>query len=65
VTYRDADGLPVYEAPAVITEDTEKYKAGENITLRMVPFASAGANGNRFTVWLSPSRESSLENDNH
>lgn len=56
VTYRDADGLPVYEMSAAVTEDTEKFKAGERFTLRLVPFASAGANGNEFSVWLSPYR---------
>lgn len=56
VTYRDADGLPVYEMNAAVSQDTEKFKAGERITLRLVPFASAGSNGNDFTVWLSPNR---------
>jgi DUF1680 family protein len=52
-TYRDADGFPVCETEAVITQDTEKYRAGERITLRLVPFASAGARGGQFSVWMS------------
>ncbi len=51
-TYRDADGLPVYETEAVVTQDTEKYKAGERVTLRLTSFASAGAHGHQFLVWL-------------
>jgi DUF1680 family protein len=50
-TYRDADGAPVYETEAVLTQDTEKHKAGERITLRLVPFAAAGAHGHQFSVW--------------
>jgi len=53
VTYRDADGFPAYETDAIVTRDTEKYRAGEVVTLRLVPFASAGAYGNQFSVWLS------------
>jgi DUF1680 family protein len=53
VTYRDADGFPAYETPAIVTQNTEKYRAGEMVTLRLVPFASAGAYGNHFSVWLS------------
>jgi DUF1680 family protein len=56
VTYRDADGLPVFETQGLITQDTEKFRAGESVTLRLVPFASAGASGSQFAVWLSPSR---------
>ncbi|MCI0391755.1 MAG: hypothetical protein MOB07_23675 [Acidobacteria bacterium] len=52
VTYRDADGFPAYETAAIVTPDTEKYRAGEMVTLRLVPFASAGAYGNHFSVWL-------------
>ncbi len=50
-TYRDADGLPVYETDAVLTRDTENQKAGERVTLRLVPFASVGAHGHQFSVW--------------
>jgi hypothetical protein len=50
-TYRDADGLPVYETDAVLAQDTEKQKAGERVTLRLVPFAAAGAHGHQFSVW--------------
>jgi hypothetical protein len=53
VTYRDADGFPAFETAAIVTQDTEKYRAGEKVTLRLVPFASAGAYGNYFSVWLS------------
>ncbi len=52
VTYRDPDNLPVYETEAVITQNTEKFKTGERVTLRLVPFASAGAHDHRYTVWL-------------
>jgi uncharacterized protein len=41
-TYRDADGLPVYEA------EIENQKAGRSI-LRLVPFASASG---QYIVWL-------------
>lgn len=56
LSYKDADGLPVFETQAVVTQDTEKFRAGERITLRLVPFASAGASGNPFAVWLGQSR---------
>jgi len=56
VTYRDADGLPVFETQGITAQDTEKFRAGESVTLRLVPFASAGASGSQFTVWLAPSR---------
>lgn len=55
VTYRDPDGLPVYETEGVIAQDTEKQKAGERVILRLAPFASAGAHGHHFTVWLPAS----------
>ncbi|MGH9767876.1 MAG: beta-L-arabinofuranosidase domain-containing protein, partial [Blastocatellia bacterium] len=64
VTYRDADGFPAYETGAVVTQDTEKYKAGERITLRLVPFASAGAYGNQVSVWLSKASGSAITNGN-
>ncbi|MCI0387976.1 MAG: glycoside hydrolase family 127 protein [Acidobacteria bacterium] len=51
-TYRDAEGLPVYETEATLTQDTETHKAGERILLRLVPFASAGAYGHQYAVWL-------------
>jgi hypothetical protein len=63
VSYRDADGGPVYEMPAVVTQDTEMFKTGERITLRLVPFASAGASGREFSVWLSQSRASGTSED--
>jgi len=52
VDYRDPDGLPVYETEAVAVRDTEKHKAGERVVLRFVPFASAGAHGHEYLVWL-------------
>ncbi len=63
VRYRDADGGPVYEMPAVVTQDTESYKAGERITLRLVPFAAAGAGGSQFSVWLAQSRVGGASDD--
>ncbi len=61
--YRDADGLPVYETGGAVTQDTEKHKAGERVTLRLVPFASAGAHGHQFSVWL-PKANSSTASGN-
>lgn len=61
ITYRDPDGLPVYESDAVMTRDTEKRKAGERVTLRLVPFASAGAHGHQYVVWLSRANSSSTD----
>ena len=58
VTYRDADGFPAYETAAIVTQDTEKYRTGEKVTLRLVPFASAGAHGNHYSVWLSKTGDS-------
>ncbi|HEX9002059.1 MAG TPA: beta-L-arabinofuranosidase domain-containing protein [Blastocatellia bacterium] len=63
VSQRDADGGPVYETPAVLMQDTEMFKTGERITLRLVPFASAGASGREFGVWLSQSRASGSSED--
>src|SRR5262245_6340940 len=52
VTYQDADGSPAFETEAIVTRETGKNGAGERVTLRLVPFASAGAYGNQFSVWL-------------
>jgi uncharacterized protein len=62
-TYHDADGQPVYETQAVVTQDGEKRKAGERVTLRLVPFAAAGASGKEFIVWLSPASGSAATSD--
>jgi uncharacterized protein len=51
-TYRDPDGLPVYETEAVAIRDTDKHKAGARVTLRFVAFSSAGAHGHEYHVWL-------------
>jgi hypothetical protein len=48
----DADGLPVYETDAVLIQNTASRRSGERATLRMVPFAAAGATGKNFVVWL-------------
>ncbi|MEP7343107.1 MAG: beta-L-arabinofuranosidase domain-containing protein, partial [Acidobacteriota bacterium] len=56
VNYRDADGLPVFETQAVMAQESGKFRAGDRVTLRLVPFASAGASGSQFTVWLAQSR---------
>ncbi len=56
VSYRDADGLPVFETQAVMSQESGKFRAGDRVTLRLVPFASAGASGSHFTVWLAQSR---------
>jgi hypothetical protein len=61
-TYRDADGLPVFETDGVVTQETEKYKMGDQITLRLVPFASAGAHGHQFSVWLPRVKASASNN---
>ncbi len=63
VTYRDADGFPAYETTAIVTQDTERYRAGEMVTLRLVPFASAGAHGRHFSVWMSKPVTSRDRND--
>ncbi len=62
-TYRDADGLPVYETDVVVTQDTKKHKAGERATMRLVPFASAGAHGHQFAVWLLKAGSSAAPNE--
>ncbi len=63
VTYRDADGFPAYETDAVVTQDTEKHRAGERVTMRLVPFASAGAYGHQFSVWLPKASGAEAGND--
>lgn len=52
VGLRDADGLPVYETEGVMRQDNGLYRAGERVTLRLTPFASAGATGKELAVWL-------------
>src|SRR5262249_31306974 len=52
VTYRDPDELPVYETEAVALQKTERHQEGERVTLRLVPFASAGAHGHQYVVWM-------------
>lgn len=49
---RDADGFPVYETDAVFTKNTDNRQRGERLTLRLVPFAAAGATGKEFAIWL-------------
>lgn len=64
-TYRDADGMPVYETPAVVTQDGEKLKAGERVTLRLVPFAAAGASGQEFIIWLPPANNGAAASESN
>ena len=52
VGLRDADGLPVYETEGVLRQDTGQRRAGERVTLRLTPFAAAGATGKELAVWL-------------
>lgn len=52
VGLRDADGLPVYETEGVVRQDTRQHRAGERVTLRLTPFAAAGATGKELAVWL-------------
>ncbi len=52
VGLRDADGLPVYETEGIVTRDTGQHRAGERVTLRLTPFAAAGATGKELAVWL-------------
>lgn len=52
-TYRDPDGLPVYETQVTAMQETEKHKAGEQAVLRLAPFASAGAHDHEFQIWLA------------
>lgn len=56
LTVRDADGFPVYEAQAVAAQNLDKIHAGDRMTVRLVPFAAAGASGSQFSVWLPQSR---------
>lgn len=57
-TYRDPDGLPVYETEGILLRETEKAKSGDPIALRFVPFGSAGAHGHEYAVWLSRPNDS-------
>lgn len=54
LTYMDAEGKPVYETEAIVQEEAEKFNPGERIALRLSPFATAGAYGHPFSVWLKP-----------
>jgi DUF1680 family protein len=51
VSLRDADGLPVYETEGVLMQQGS-FTDGRRVTLKLVPFASAGALGKEFAVWL-------------
>ncbi len=53
VNLTDSDGLPVYETEGIVTSDIEGHRAGTRIPIRFVPFASAGASGSSYRVWLS------------
>jgi DUF1680 family protein len=53
VTYRDPDGNAVYETTGKTLQPAGSLKAGDSLTIRLVPFSSAGANGRQFTVWLN------------
>lgn len=48
LSLRDADGLPVYETEAVLLQNP----GNRRVTVRLVPFAAAGATGKEFAVWL-------------
>ncbi len=52
LTYRSADDLPVYETEGIIVDQAENLKPGDRVILRLTPFASAGAYGDQFQVWL-------------
>jgi uncharacterized protein len=52
VIHRDPDGLPVYQTEGIMTQETGKYKTGERVKLQLIPFASAGAQGHQFAVWM-------------
>jgi hypothetical protein len=49
---RDADGNPVYETAALLTQDSGARRRGDRVTLKLNSFAAAGATGKEFTVWL-------------
>ena len=51
-TYRDPDGMTIFETEGVAIEDTARHKAGERVTIRLVSFAAAGAHGHEYRVWL-------------
>jgi uncharacterized protein len=52
VGLRDADGLPIYETEGIVKQDTGQHRAGERVTLRLMPFAAAGGTGKELAVWL-------------
>ncbi len=52
VSMRDTDDLPIYETDGVLMQNGS-FTQGRRVNLRLVPFASAGALGKEFTVWLN------------
>jgi DUF1680 family protein len=52
VSLHDADGLLVYETDGVLMQNGS-FTEGRRVTLRLVPFASAGAAGKEYAVWLN------------
>ncbi len=48
----DADRQPVYETEGIVTHDIDGHKLGERVPLRLSAFASAGADGTKYSVWL-------------
>ncbi|MBK9313988.1 MAG: glycoside hydrolase family 127 protein [Acidobacteria bacterium] len=59
LTYLDAEGKTVYETDAVLLQDSEKFRTGERIAIRLSPFSTAGAYGRHFSVWLQLAQTSS------
>jgi DUF1680 family protein len=48
----DADRQPVYETEGIVTHDINGHRLGDRVPLRLSAFASAGADGTRYSVWL-------------
>ena len=53
INLTDSDGLPVYETEGIVTSDIEGHRAGSRVPIRFLPFASAGASGSSYRVWLT------------
>lgn len=52
VQYRTPEGVPVFETDGIVTAPTGKLAAGDRVPLRFTPFASAGASGDPYLIWL-------------
>jgi hypothetical protein len=48
----DADRQPIYETEGIVAQDIDGHKLGDRVPLRLSAFASAGADGTKYSVWL-------------